>query len=516
MTPLLSAAEASATDRRWIDGGVPGLVLMENAGRGAAEVLRAAFADRLARPVVVGGPGQNGGDAWVVARRLATWGLRPRTLIASDPGRVAGDARVNLDALAGLGLSPARLAEGGLDPLRDALADATVVVDGLFGTGLDRPVEGWRRTVLEAMERAAAPVLALDLPSGVDADTGRVLGVAVRAEVTATFGGSKRGLWQHPGWLHGGRVVEVDIGVPLPAQTSQAAAGAWRLGVDDLLRWVPGRPPDAHKGTAGHVLVLAGSPGTTGAAVLSGLGALRGGAGKATLAVRPPRRAALDAKVLELMTTEIATPAAALAALAERDAGVVGPGLGLDRASRELALACASDATVPLVLDADALTAVADVGLDTLRQAAAARVLLPHPGEAARLLGSRTSDVQADRYGAAEELARRSGQVVVLKGAGSIVATTTEEGACLAVCPFGTPALGVAGTGDVLAGVVGARLANGAPIFAATASAVVLHALAGEEAARADRGLLASEVADALPDALDRARREPPRPSPPG
>ncbi len=491
---LLTREASRAIDRAAIDAGVPGVILMENAGRGAADALLARFGDRLGRVVIVGGTGQNGGDAWVIARRLIAHGVRSRAWLAGARDRVEGDARINLRALEAVGGAAEELGEGGA---AEALEGATLIVDGLFGTGLDRPIEGWRRALVEAMAASDAPVVALDLPSGIDADTGAVLGAVAPAAMTVTFAAHKRGLWQGAGRAAAGDVVCVDIGVPPPPAHDRL------LSLSDAARGLPARRWDAHKGTAGHVLVLGGSAGKTGAARLSARGALRGGAGLVTIAIDAAGQAGLDAAVLEVMTAPLGDdPEADARALAEgKGACVLGPGFGLAADRRALALALARSLPTPTVLDADALTALADVGLEAL-QGAPRRVLTPHPGEAGRLLGVSAAEVQADRYAAAAAIAERSGQVAVLKGAGTIVA----EPGRLAVCPLGHPALGVAGTGDVLAGAIAAALAAGGPAFEAACAAVLLHAHAGELAARADRGLLASEVADRLPDALHAAR----------
>lgn len=501
MKPLLDRAGARAFDRRVMDAGVPGLILMENAGRGAADLLSSTMADRLSKVVVVGGTGQNGGDAWVIARRLKTKGYDPTVFLAGESAAVRGDAEVNLRALRAIGVDVTELAESSLAPIERALNEATLVVDGLFGTGLDRAIEGWRAGLIARLNAASAPIFAIDLPSGIDADTGAVLGIAIEAALTATFAGHKRGLWQDPGRTHAGEVVSIDIGVPGP--TSRDAL----LELADAARWLPRRPIAAHKGTAGHVLVVAGSPGRTGAAILSGHGALRGGAGLVTLAARGTARDALDQKVIELMTAAIPdgdrAREAALALAEGKSAAAIGPGLGLDAEGKALAVGLARELPIPAVLDADALTAIAEAGPELLREAAAPRVLTPHPGEASRLLGCATSDIQSDRYGAAERLAKRTGQVVVLKGAGTVVADPSGR---VAVCPLGTPALGVAGTGDVLAGALAAGLASHDVPFEAACAMVLLHARAGELAARSDRGVLAHEVADQLPPALEEAR----------
>ncbi len=494
---LFTRQESREVDRVAIEElGVVSLVLMENAGRGATDALCDVFDDRLDRVVLVGGPGQNGGDAWVVARRLLLLGHRPLAVLVGESARLRGDAQANWALLGKLGVETIELPPDQASTLGTHLRDASLVVDGLFGTGLDRPITGGYADAVTEIEAAAAPVVALDLPSGLDADTGAVFGVAPGAALTVTFAGHKRGLHQYPGVEHAGEVRVVDIGVPVAGTPS---ASLWMQ--EDLAALIAPRADDAHKGTHGHLLVIGGAPGKTGAAVLAGRAAFRAGAGLVTIGARADSRAALEEKVIELMTTELpgeASPAAVEEICREKRAAVLGPGMGLDDLGRAWALAVARHAPVPTVIDADGLTHLVDEGLEVLRNAAAPRVLTPHPGEAARLLGVSTSEVQRDRYTAAAALAERSGQVVILKGARSIVAALGE----LRVCAEGTPALGVAGTGDVLSGVVGALCMSLAPVDAAIGGAL-LHALAGVEASVGDRGLIASEVADAVPVVLE-------------
>ncbi len=495
---LFTREESRAVDRDAIDRlGVLGLVLMENAGRGACDALTARFGDRLDRVVLVGGPGQNGGDAWVIARRLALLGLRPHAVLLGDPSRLRGDAATNWELLPRIGVQTTAVAPERGHDIAAMLADASLIVDGIFGTGLDRVVDGGYAHAIEAIERAAAPVVALDLPSGLDADTGGVLGTAAHAALTVTFAGLKRGLHQFPAAAYAGEVVVADIGIPLGAEP-----GATVWWAPDLAQLIPRRAADAHKGTAGHLLVVGGAPGTTGAAVLAGRAAFRAGAGLVTIGARPDARDALEQKVIELMTVALpgAPDRAAVEALCEgKRAVVLGPGLGLDALGRAWAEAFARHAPVPTVIDADALTHLADTGLAGLANAAAPRLLTPHPGEAARLLSSSTGQVQANRYQAAETIADKTKQVAVLKGARTVIAANGR----IRVCAEGTPALGVAGTGDVLSGIAGALLMNLEPFDAAIAASL-LHACAGLEAATADRGLIASEVADAVPTVLER------------
>jgi NAD(P)H-hydrate epimerase len=501
MIPLFTRQEVRAMDEAAIGAGTPGVALMEAAGRGASDAIGERFPDALARVVVVGGTGHNGGDGWVVARRLIERGLAAQALLVGDAARLSGDALATWEALGRAGGERVRVGEGDLRALDDALSDATLVVDALFGTGLDRAIEGAHADVIAKLNACPAPKVALDLPSGVDADTGGVLGVAVEAAFTVTFGAHKRGLWQHPGVRLAGelRCVPIGVGVPADARASVIEAR-------DAAGWLGTRMPDAHKGDAGHVLVIAGAPGRTGAAILAGLGALRAGAGLVTLAPRGGARAALDAKVVELMTAEVPAEAsaavAALVALArEKDAAVIGPGLGTDEAGAAIAKQASLELELPAVLDADALTAWG-AAFDSVGFAPAPRVLTPHPGEAARMLGCTPGDVQRDRFAAAATLAERSRSVVVLKGAGTIVA---DRGGRLHVCPRGAPAMATAGVGDVLAGAIAALL-PGRDAFDAARCAVYLHAVAGDLAARADRGLIASEVATAIPDAIRTCR----------
>lgn len=503
MLPLLSREAVRALDADAVEQlGLPSLVLMENAGRGALDRILARFPERLQDVVLVGGVGQNGGDAWVIARHLVTAGHRPRCVLIGARAEVRGDAATNLACLSALGVTVDEVHGLGHLPVLDAyLSRASLVIDGVFGTGLTQAIAGVHAEVVARINACGVPVVALDLPSGVDANTGAVLGCAVRASLTVTFAARKLGVHQFPGVEYAGVVECVSIGVPV-----DRVADAELMEASDVSAWIPERARDAHKGTAGHAVIVAGSAGTTGAAALCALGALRMGAGLVTVFTR-----GLGAEITErhpeimvrTLSEDVDTAASDVAAFAaDKRAAVIGPGLGLDAFGRELALKLAATLTIPTLLDADALTA-----LDSdLRRAGAAigpRVLTPHPGEAGRLAACTTAQVQSDRYVVARRLATDSGAVVVLKGAATVIALPDGR---LRVCDRGTPALGVAGTGDVLAGAIGALLAQ-VPTGDAACSAAYLHATAGELATAHDRGLLASEVAAALPRALTACRR---------
>ncbi len=493
MIPLLGRDAVRALDQRAIERGVPGIVLMENAGIAATEAILARFGDRLDRVMLVGGGGQNGGDAWVIARQLIVRGFTPRAVVvSSDTSRIGGDARPNLEALRALvaEVEGASVEEVAPEDFARVGLDASLLVDGLFGTGLDRPVAGGYAEVVRRLDAADAPLVSLDLPSGIDANTGQVLGVAPHAALTVTFGAHKRGLHQYPAAAHAGEVVLGTIGVAPPSD------GECGLIEDaDVARVIRPRAGDAHKGTAGHVVVVAGSPGTAGAALLCGRGAMRAGAGLVSLATRSTN---IDARLWEIMSAPLGDTADVVAMVEARaTAVVVGPGLGTDDDGLELSRALALESERPMVLDADALTAFAG-DLESLAKAAGPRVLTPHPGEAARLLGVSTAEVQSDRFDAAARLARESGQIVVLKGARTVV----SDGERFRVSSAGTPAMGVGGTGDVLAGVAGALLCEGREPFDAAWAAVQVHGRAGERAAVGDRGLFARELADAVPATL--------------
>jgi NAD(P)H-hydrate epimerase len=495
--PLLTREAARDVDVDAVSRlGLPSVLLMENAGAGATQLLLQRFRGELQRIVILGGTGQNGGDAWVLARHLLNTGIVPHCVLIGDPAKVSGDAALNLSALRALGL-PVLNAQTAA-AVAESLADATTIVDGLFGTGLDRPLAGELATIVDAVNASAGSVFALDLPSGVDADTGEVLGKAVRARVTATFAAHKRGLHQHPGAAHAGEVVVVSIGVPAPTH-----ADVMLLERADVAAQMPQRAEHGYKGSHGDVLVIAGSLGKTGAALLSALAAMRAGAGLVTIAAQSDARQALDHKVVEIMTQDLgADPVTKALELArDRDATVLGPGAGLDATTLRNLHSLALSIPVPTVLDADALRALqGDVA--ALRSAKGRRVLTPHPGEAAGLLGVSIGDVQRDRYAAALRLAQESAHVVVLKGARTVIAA--PEG-LLRVCSAGTVALGVAGTGDVLAGVIAALCCHLSP-FDAACTGAMLHGVAGELAAQSDRGLFASEVAAAIPRALQACR----------
>jgi NAD(P)H-hydrate epimerase len=506
--PLASAEAMRGLDRHTIEKlGVPGELLMECAGRLVAALAEAELAPGR-RVVVLAGPGNNGGDGLVAARHLQLRGVPVVVALAADPARVRGDAARNLERAerAGVAFSgPRWRAEPG-----------DVIVDALFGTGLARPLEGEAaaavRRILAA--RPACRVVAVDLPSGLDADTGQPLGACVQADLTVTLALPKLGLALEPGRSLAGRVVVGRIGIADEAPGVALRAGLLtRRGAGGLL---PERPADGHKGRFGHVLVAAGSRGKTGAAALAALGAARSGAGLVTVACPAGASAILQASSREAMTAPLAespegelAPEAAeplLGLARERDVLALGPGVGRGAGARELVRRVAPRAAVPLVLDADGLVAF-EGEPEALRRRELPGVLTPHPGEAGLLLGEEPAAINRDRVGSALRLAERSGAVVVLKGAASVVA---EPGGRVRVNPTGGPVLASGGTGDVLTGVIAGLLAQGLAPFDAASAGCFVHGLAGDRLARrlGPAGVLAGEVANELPAAAEALRSE--------
>jgi hydroxyethylthiazole kinase-like uncharacterized protein yjeF len=508
--PVLDARRMRAADAAAVRRGVPSATLMENAARGVSDLIGREFA-AWRRIVVVCGPGNNGGDGLAAARLLHGMGLAVRVFTLGDPDAYRADAQANaLRAReVGIALEPLPRARGAAS-LPRALGEADGVVDALFGTGLDRALTGPAGRTVAAINAAGRPVVAADVPSGLFSDTGEVRGRAIRAAATVAFAAPKVCHVLPPARRLCGRLFVADIGIPAEHLARPrhrlflATAGAVRA-------LLPPRDPGAHKRDFGSVAVIAGSPGKIGAAVLAARGALRGGAGLVTVFCPASLETVIVAALPEAMTAGIAEEDGSLASTAgtdllarleDFDAAVLGPGLGTSPGTVAAIRAVVSRSRLPLVLDADGLNAFSGQPR-ALSRRRGPTVATPHPGEAGRLLGRPARDVQSDRLAAARALAKASRCCVLLKGEASL--TATPEGRVV-VNPTGSPLLATAGSGDVLAGVLGALAAGGLPVEDAAAAAAWLHGAAAENLTRTlgDAGLLASEVADAVP----RVRRE--------
>ena len=512
MRPVVTADEMRALDRATIDEiGLPGAVLMETAGRAVADAVVEALAGRtgpVAPVAVVCGPGNNGGDGYVVARVLRERGVAAVAYLATPRSAVRGDAALHLGALEHSGGEVHDVSDAeGIAEHAAAITGAAVVVDALLGVGLARPLEGLFAQLVDLMNASPGIRVAVDIPSGVDADTGRAWGGCVDAHITVTMGALKIGLVSAPGFARAGDVRVAEIGIP--ARLMEASdLGAGLVEEADMRALVPRPGPLDHKGRRGHTVIVGGSPGKRGAARLAAHAALRAGAGLVTLAGAPAPGGELVAP--DPIMTEVVEGAAALTALlAGKAALAIGPGLVRGDAGAALVAAVLA-AGVPAVIDADGLNQLAG-HLERVAGAAGPVVLTPHPGEAARLLGVTAAEIEADRLAAARTLAARSRAVVVLKGARTIVCDGTLGDELCAINPTGGPALATGGTGDVLAGTVAALLGQGLAAADAARLGVWVHGAAGDRAARrwGGRGATASDVADEIAPVLADLARAP-------
>ena len=467
---ILTAAQMRAADACAIEQlGIPGVALMENAGRHVAQAVDALLrrdGKGGGRVAILIGAGNNGGDGSVAARHLAAWGYQPTLYLACDPCKPEGDARIMLDA--------ARAAGVPIDSIASLPDRPRIVVDGLLGTGVKGSVRAEVAQAIAWINDCGAPVIAIDIPSGLCADTGRTLGLAVWATETVTFVASAPGHWLYPGAAHVGLLRIVDIGMPPVALDAQADI----LTDADLAPAFAPRRATTHKGSAGSVFAWAGSVGRTGAARMTLDAAMRAGAGTTTLAADASALALLAPALCEAMYLRLPMLKRAewIAEQAnQRSAAIIGPGMASGAETGIDVRTALAQITVPVVLDADGLNHYAGQP-DTITAA----VITPHPGEAARLLDCTTAEVQADRFGAVRQLAESSKSVTVLKGAHTLVAL--PNGA-VGVCPAGNPGMATAGMGDVLAGIIGALLARGLDPWAAARAGVLWHARAGDAVA---------------------------------
>ena len=513
---ILSGREMREVDRRAIDErGIDGLLLMESAGAGVAAALM-RDEPRLAQlgVIVLCGKGNNGGDGLVIARHLAGRAIVPKVVLLAAANELTGAAAINLRAARGVGLDVVEVTDdAGWDAQRGGLTRGGVVVDAMLGTGIRGGAHGLVARVIADLDSAGCRVFSVDLPSGLDADSTEIPGPAVRAERTYTLCRPKLPLVFGPAALLAGRLNVVPIGIPDDCVAASRAALEW-LDAGAVAGLLPRRPAESHKGSYGHLIAVAGSRGKAGAAVLLGRAALRSGIGLVTVAVPDALLECVAAMQAELMTAPLPQhPDGGIAleatqrvlALCERgDALAVGPGLGDSESTRAAVAELLARVERPTVVDADGLNALAgggDRALGALRRPGGRFVLTPHPGEAARLLGSSSATVQSDRTAAVRELCVRSGAIVVLKGHRTLIASPDGR---LSINASGNPGLATAGTGDVLCGMLGAFLSRGLEPRDAARLAVFAHGDAGDRAAArlGTDGLIASDVIECIPDAL--------------
>lgn len=510
---LVTASEMRDLDRRTIqECGIPGIVLMEHAGTGAVELLVTSFPEiRSGWVAVLAGRGNNGGDGFVIARHLMNKGIRVRVFLLSCRDNVRGDALTNLQIWLNMGGEVTEiLYKGNFTQVKKELAHASLIVDAIFGTGLNSAVTDVVKDVIAFINSLPTPVVAVDIPSGLDATEGKVLGAAIRADLTATFGMAKIGQVLESGMQYVGRLAVVDIGIPR-SFIEEADIKTRLLDPEELdVGLLDPRPPQAHKGDYGHFFVLAGSPGKTGAAAMVCHGALRTGAGLVTLGIPATLNPILEAKLTEAMTEPI--PDAGTGYLAADASGrigqllegktavALGPGISTQPQVRELLLELIPKVPVPLIIDADGITAVASRP-EILKKCKGSVILTPHPGEMARLVGTTTHKVQEDRIGAARAFATTHGCIVVLKGYRTVIANPDER---IYINPTGNPGMASGGMGDILTGMIGGLIAQGLPPLDAALWGVYLHGMAGDLAVQTvgEISLIAGDIIDYLPRAF--------------
>src|SRR3954466_4615919 len=493
---VLSAAQMREADRRTIeDIGIPSLVLMENAGRQVVAAIEAIHTDLLDRQVaVLCGRGNNGGDGFVVARTLLQRGVDVSVFLVGQVSDVRGDARTNLDILGRLGVTVVEIADGQAWELHlSEIRDCNLIVDAIFGTGLNAPVRGLIESVIADVNASGIPVVAIDLPSGLSADSCDLVGESIEAGTTVTLGAPKLPLVLPPAETRAGDIVIADIGIPSEVIDSLDGPQIDLLTRSSAREHLTPRTPDSHKGDYGHVLIVAGSRGKSGAAHFAGVGALRSGAGLVTVATSASCQDVVASMAPEYMTIGLRENAEGLDPdgvdplldLA-RDVVAIGPGLGQAPGTRAFVRALVDRATMPLVIDADGLNAFSGEPDRLTGREGRDIIITPHPGEMARLVGMSTDEVQASRLEIARNFAVAHHLYVVLKGHRTLIATPDER---VFINPTGNPGMATGRTGDVLTGMIAAWLTQLLDAEAACRLAVYLHGMAGGLAAGGRRGV---------------------------
>lgn len=507
---ILTAEQMHEADHRTINElGIPGIVLMESAGREVVSIILSRYQYLAPGPVLIlCGKGNNGGDGLVVARTLLQSGWQVTTVILADEAAITGDARICLDILQRLEV-PIEFAPdlSRVKTVIGQLSTPALLIDALFGTGLSASVRGHYAFAIDWMNRSTATKVAIDIPSGLDATTGAVLGSALVADLTVTFAAAKLGQVISSGVACCGELIVAEIGIPQTV-LAELAVGIL-LENEEVRRFLPLRPATGHKGTFGHLLLVAGSCGKSGAAVLAADAALRTGAGLVTVAAPRSLQTTLAIKLTEAMTAPLDEVDGELAATAfvqisalwqGKTVLAIGPGLGRSAATSALVRRIVQECPLPLVIDADGLFALAGYDEVLASRAVGTTILTPHPGEMAHLLNCTTESIEADRIGTARRFAEKHGVILVLKGARTVVAA--PDGGIM-INSTGHAGMATGGMGDLLTGIIAALLAQGSPPLAAAACGVWLHGRSGDRLRPrfGDAGLLASDLLPEIPGA---------------
>ena len=513
---LLTSEEMRLLDRISIEKvGIPGTVLMENAGRAVADFITERWPSHW-KVYLFCGPGNNGGDGLVIARHLYNRGYQVKVFLVGAKEKLKGDAQVNLNIAFNMGINIRQIVSAAhLTSEREKLdnEECMLLVDALLGTGAKGAPRGILKEMVSFINRCKGIKIAVDLPTGVDADTGQVAGEAVKADYTITFAYPKRGIYLYPGINYVGKVKIVDIGIPSDIlEKENLNIPANLLLREDFSPRLFYRPPASHKGNFGHLFVLAGSPGMTGAATLACMAALRAGTGLITLGTPASLNPILEVKLTEVMTLPLPeTKQGTLSCEALEEiigfsdrcqALVLGPGLSRNPETQKLVREILKNLKLPLVLDADGINALAGE-VEIISNYEGPLVLTPHPGELSRLKGVSVPDIQKDRIKAAVDLASTTGKIVVLKGAATVIAE--PEGSCW-VNTTGNPGMASGGTGDVLTGIIGGFLAQGIDILTSAKLGVYLHGLAADLAVKEQGGLTLLAAGDIIKNLISAIR----------
>ena len=509
---LVTADEMQRMDRATIESfDIPGRVLMENAGRGAtAFFLETIYRHHPGAVGIAAGRGNNGGDGFVMARYLRQQGIPVTVFLFSPSDRVKGDAAANLDLLNRMGVPVVEVADAAaFEAQKLKMHHQRTWIDAILGTGLSSEVRGYFRTIIDFINQQERPVFAVDIASGLNADTGQICGVGVQAAATATFGFAKVGHLAYPGRALTGQLKVIEIGIP-PYIAAEVSCRQHLITPGNLKKEIPERSQAAHKGHNGHLLVLAGSPGKSGAAAMTATSAMRAGAGLVTLGIPTSLNPVLETMVTEAMTVGLAETSegalddsafeSIMSLTRNKRCLAIGPGMGTHPSTGRLVERLIQASPVPMVIDADGLNLIA-ANIAALSTCKAPVVLTPHPGEMARLSGRSTADIQSDRIGHARSFAQRYRIHLLLKGAATIVA---RPDGTVFINPTGNPGMAAGGMGDVLTGLIAGLITQGMGIGAAARTGVYLHGAAADRLAvkQAPQGYLASEVMDTLPRAM--------------
>ncbi len=488
--------------------GIPGVVLMENAGRKSAEILMERYLKRDNTILVVVGKGNNGGDGCVIARYLFNNGYQVKIAVAGEEDDLKGHAGINYRVAKNFGI-PVEILHNNPEPLKKIIESSDVIIDALLGTGFRPPLKEEYRAIIEMMNASGKEVFAVDVPSGLDAFTGKPGDIAVKAKATFTMGLGKVGLFSYPGARYAGDVFVIDIS--FPKHIAYRDPKYFFLDSDCDILYLPPRDPESHKGKFGHLMVVGGSPGKTGAALMSALAAYRVGTGLVTVALQDYLKDYIESKPYEVMylfygkgkNVDSVDAAYLLREMNSRSAAVVGPGLGKDRNARKIFYNVLEYFKYPLVIDADGLNILAE-DLDVIKDVKIPLILTPHPGEMARLMGVETKDVQDNRVEVALDFARKHNVYLILKGARTLISTPDGK---LFISPFENPAMATGGMGDILSGIVGGFLAQGFDPEKSAVMGVYFHALAAERATRGP-GLIATDLLHNLPAIISEFTKE--------